>query len=284
MTLRMAIVIFLWLVAAAARAACPGSGEINALLGDLRSARPSAGLPSVQTMDDARCAQAAVVRSLSQSLGPVVGYKAGLTNPAMQKRLGVDEPVSGVLLQKMLLPAGSTFDVKTAARPLFEADFIVEVKDGAALARARSLQEAAESLSAVVPFIELPDLMLDPSVKLTGPGLVAINAGARYGVLGERIPMQATPEFIESLARMTVVLMEDDRELGRGPGSAIMDNPLNAAMWLARDLARNGTELKAGDLLSLGSFLPASPPKPGTRGTARYLGLPGDPSVSVHFK
>jgi hypothetical protein len=30
--------------------------------------------------------------------GPVVGYKAGLTNPAMQKRFGVDHPVRGVML------------------------------------------------------------------------------------------------------------------------------------------------------------------------------------------
>jgi 2-keto-4-pentenoate hydratase len=83
---------------------------------------------------------------------------------------------------------------------------------------------------------------------------------------------------------MTVVLLEDGRELARGPGSAIMENPLNSAMWLARDLAKAGIELEPGDVLSLGSFLPAQPPKAGTKGTARYVGLPGDPAVSVTFK
>jgi 2-keto-4-pentenoate hydratase len=103
-------------------------------------------------------------------------------------------------------------------------------------------------------------------------------------VTGTPIPVQDSAAFVESLATMTVVLLEDGRELAKGPGSAIMDNPLNAAMWLARDLERNGIRLKAGDVLSLGSFLPAQPPKPGTTGAVRYIGLPGDPAVTVRFK
>ena len=55
-------------------------------------------------------------------------------------------------------------------------------------------------------------------------------------------------------------------------------------MWIAQDLDRSGTRLKAGDLLSLGTFLPPQAPKPGTTATVRYLGLAGDPSVSVSFK
>jgi 2-keto-4-pentenoate hydratase len=63
-----------------------------------------------------------------------------------------------------------------------------------------------------------------------------------------------------------------------------MGHPLNSAMWIAQDLERSGMRLKAGDLLSLGTFLPFQPPKAGTTATVRYLGLPGDPSVSVSFK
>jgi 2-keto-4-pentenoate hydratase len=273
----------LMLAAGAARAACPDAAELAAFMQDFEGARASRGLPSVQTMDDAHCARAALVQLMLPSLGPVVGYKAGLTNPAMQKRLGVSEPVSGVLLKRMLLPDGSGFPVRSAARPLYEADFLMVVRDDG-LARARSLQEAARSIAYVVPFIELPDLMLDPSVKLTGPGLVAVNAGARAGVMGTPIPMQEDDAFVASLATMTVVIYEDGRELARGPGSAIMEHPLNSAMWLARDLARRGIALKPGDLLSLGSFLPAQPPKPGTTGTVRFLGLPGDPTVTVRLE
>jgi 2-keto-4-pentenoate hydratase len=157
------------------------------------------------------------------------------------------------------------------------------VKDDG-LARATSLRQAAESISHIVPFIELPDLMVDPAATLTGPVIVAIDVGARLGVMGDPIPMQTEDAFIDALASMTVTLSEDGVELQRGPGAAIMDNPLNSAMWLARDLEKAGIRLKPGDLLSLGSFLPPKPPKPGTRATVKYLGLPGDPEVSVSFR
>jgi 2-keto-4-pentenoate hydratase len=64
---------------------------------------------------------------------------------------------------------------------------------------------------------------------------------------------------------------------------AILGHPLNAVLWLARDLEKSGTRLKAGDLLSLGSFTTPMPPKPGLAVTVRYEGLPGNPQVSVRF-
>jgi 2-oxo-hept-3-ene-1,7-dioate hydratase len=48
-------------------------------------------------------------------------------------------------------------------------------------------------------------------------------------------------------------------------------------------LKQSGITLKKGDLLSLGSLIPAQPTKPGMRVRIDYIGLPGDPSVSVAF-
>jgi 2-keto-4-pentenoate hydratase len=59
---------------------------------------------------------------------------------------------------------------------------------------------------------------------------------------------------------------------------------LNAVLWLVRDLARAGIKLKSGDVLSLGSFTAPMPARPGLAVTVRYLGLPGDPTVSVRFR
>jgi 2-keto-4-pentenoate hydratase len=277
-------ILFTTVLAAGVHAACPDDVQVAAFVADYRDLQVSKGFGAGLSMQDAQCAQAKVVRRLSESLGPVVGYKAGLTNPAIQARFGVDHPLRGTLLRDMLVKSGAQLPAKFGARPLWEADFIVEVKDPDGLLRARTLREAAEALSYAVPFMELPDLMVDPAEKVDGPVLVAIDMGARMGALGERIPMQTDDAFIEALASMTVVLLEDGRELARGPGSAIMGHPLNSAMWIAQDLERTGMRLKAGDLLSLGTFLPFQPPKPGTTATVRYLGLPGDPSVSVSFK
>jgi 2-keto-4-pentenoate hydratase len=40
---------------------------------------------------------------------------------------------------------------------------------------------------------------------------------------------------------------------------------------------------KKGDLLSLGGFLPPVPSQSGMNIQLQYLGLPGDPAVSVEF-
>jgi 2-keto-4-pentenoate hydratase len=72
--------------------------------------------------------------------------------------------------------------------------------------------------------------------------------------------------------------------LAEGTGSATLGNPLNAVIWLIEDLARTGRKLSAGDLISVGSFTPVTPPKPGQTVVVRYEGLAGTPKVSVKFE
>jgi 2-keto-4-pentenoate hydratase len=167
------------------------------------------------------------------------------------------------------------------ALPRYEADFLIVVKD-AGLAEATTPLAALAHIKAVVPFIELPDIMI---AAPTGAGLVATNAAFRGGVKGTPIPVEADAKFVDMLADMVVVIREDltGQEIGRAKGDVLMGNLLNAAIWLAKALRDAGMELKPGDLLSLGGFKGAAPTRAGTRITLRYLGLPGDPAVSVQF-
>jgi 2-keto-4-pentenoate hydratase len=214
----------------------------------------------------------------------IVGYKAGLTNKEVQARFGVVSPVRGVLLEKMLLADGAGVPADYGARPVFEADLLVVVKD-AAIHQARTHLEVLRSLSLVIPFIELLDLVVAEGEKLSAPLIVALNVGARFGVVGKGIPVQATPEFAEALAAMRVVVTDQGgKELASGKGAAILDHPLNAVLWLVQDLEKSRIRLEPGDRLSLGSFTQPLPPRPGLAVTVRYEGLPGDPAVSVRFK
>jgi len=133
--------------------------------------------------------------------------------------------------------------------------------------------------------IELPDLMVADPSTLGGPMLAMVNVGARAGVVGKAIPVKATQELADAFASMTVSLTDGNGVvLDSGKGNATLGNPLNAAIWLARDLAADHMPLKRGDLLSLGSFTKLLPPRPGLAVKATYEGLPGKPGVSVRFR
>ena len=238
---------------------------------------------------DAACTRARFQALLGEKLGKPVGYKAGLTNPAVQKRFGTDQPVWGALYADMLLPDGSTVNAAFGTRPLFEADMLVRVRSSS-INNAKTPMQVLAAIDQVIPFIELPDLMVQTPAQLNGAGLAAINVGARLGVAGTPLPVPQTRAeryaLLEALRNMEVVLSDDasGTPLGNGKGSDILGHPLNAVVWLAGALAQDGRALQPGDLVSLGSFSPLLSPKPGQAVSVHYNGLPGVVTVGVKFR
>ena len=252
------------------------------LADNFKAMQPTSGLSKEMTMEEASRIRDGLVAELSASQGKVVGYKAGLTNPAVQKRFGTTSPVRGVLLEKMLLDDGAVVPVKFGAIPFFEADLVVVVKDEG-INQAKTPADVMKHVASIRPFIELPDLVTAKDQPLTAAVITAFNVGARLGVLGK--PIAPAPEMVDALGKMSVVMRDQDgKELARVPGAAILGHPLNAVVWLADDVAKSGGKLRAGDILSLGSFTPPNFQKAGMTVTVTYEGLPGNPSVSVRFK
>jgi 2-keto-4-pentenoate hydratase len=280
----LAAVLATALAVAAAHAGCLSDAEVSALLDSYNKRQPAPN-PEGLSAADAECTRDKFNRLLQAQMGPPVGYKAGLTNPAVQKRFESDAPVWGILYAPMLLKSGAVVDAAFGARPLFEADMLVRVSDES-INRATTPEEVLRAIDQVIPFIELPDLMVQTPAppKLNGAGITAINVGARLGVLGTPIAVQATPEFSNALRDMVAIVKGDGVELDRGKGSDVLGHPLNAVVWLAKDMARSGRSMKKGDLISLGSFSKLTPPKPGLRVEVVYEGLPGNPSVTVAFR
>lgn len=267
-----------------ADAFCPSRERVNTILRFMEAREPMRGLRTDLSMADGECGRHRLVERIEASDNRIVGYKAGLTSRAAQERFGVAGPVRGVLLEKMMLEDGAEVPFDFGARPMFEPDLLVVVKD-AAIHQAKTHLDVLRSLSLVIPFIELPDLLVAEGEKLSAPLIVSLNVGARLGVVGKGVPVRATPEFAAALAAMRVVATDQKgRELASGKGAAILDHPLNAVLWLVRDLEQSRIRLKPGDRLSLGSFTAPLTPRPGLTVTVRYEGFPGNPAVSVRFK
>jgi 2-keto-4-pentenoate hydratase len=266
--------------------ACLSDVQVSAMVDAINTKTPAATPEGLSDADGA-CTRAKVNNLLALRYGKVVGYKAGLTNPAVQKRFNATEPVWGKLYDGMLLDNGARVEAAFGARPLFEADLLVRVKS-AAINQAATPADVLAAIDQIIPFMELPDLVVQAPPKLNGAAVSAINVGARLGVVGTPIAVPVTRgerfAMLDALRDMTVVLADGTAELGRGKGSDILEHPLNAVVWLAKALAREGIAMEPGDLISLGSFSPLVPPKPGQKATVTYFGLPGAQPVSVTFK
>jgi len=270
------------LTALPALAACPEAAEVDRFAADWKAKKATKGMP-VETMADGTCARDKFVEAIGKGK-KVVGYKAGLTAKAVQERFKANAPVSGILLDDMILKNGAKIPAAYGARPVFEADMLLVVKDEG-INSAKTPEEAMAHISAMQPFIELPDLMLAQGEKLEGAQLLGINVAARLGVAGAPVALPSTAESVKALQDVKITMTDDKGAvLAENTGAATLGNPLNAVTWLVSDLAASGRKLKAGDVISVGSFSPLLPPKAGSTVTVRYDGLPGNPKVSVTFE
>ncbi len=281
-------VAFATTFSAQARSQCLSDAQVAEMAGHYFAKTPVPNLPNPPDAD-AACTRTKFQARLGERLGKAVGYKAGLTNPAVQKRFATNQPVWGMLYADMLLPGGSTVSAAFGTRPLFEADMLVRVRSSD-INHAKTPLQVLATIDQVIAFIELPDLLVQTPAQLNGAGLSAINVGARLGVVGTPLPVPRTRAeryaLLDALRDMEVVLSDDasGTALGRGKGSDILGHPLNAVVWLAGALAQEGKALQPGDLVSLGSFSPLLPPKAGQAVTVHYHGLPGAAPVRVQFE
>ena len=93
--------------------------------------------------------------------------------------------------------------------------------------------DVLEAVDQIIPFIELPDLMVQAPPRLNGAGVSAINVGARLGVAGSPLAVPAYRAeryaLLQALAEMSVSLTDGTgARLGGGKGSDILGHPLRA--------------------------------------------------------
>ncbi|MCA3286413.1 MAG: fumarylacetoacetate hydrolase [Roseomonas sp.] len=271
-------------LATAAKAACPDDAAIARFAGQVlqrQSPTPFAALSPA----DGRCVQEKLVAIFAQSFGDIVGFKLGLTNPAIQQRFGIDHPIRGAIFHATLrASSGAEIEARFAAVPVLEADMLMRIGMGGVEAALNDHAALIRHIDQVIPFIELPDLVYAPEHRPILGDLLAVNVGARLGVVGKPIAVTPSADFIAALGRMSISLHQDGREVSRAPGAAVLGHPLNALAWIARDLARDGRPLRAGDVVSLGSFSPPQPVVAGQAWVARYEGLGEAQEVLVRFK
>ncbi len=189
------------LLVAPAFGACLSDAEVAAMVAAY-TARTAAANPEGLSAADGECSRAKLLQLLEAQHGKPVGYKAGLTNPAVQKRFNHDTPVWGALYASMLLADGAVVDAAFGARPLFEADLLVRISDDA-VNRAKTPEDVLQAIDQGIPFIELPDLV----VVVRGDG-AELDRGKGSDVFGQSLA--AVAWLAQDMAREGRALKKGD--------------------------------------------------------------------------
>lgn len=207
------------------------------------------------TMDDAYAVQAALVERKKTAGRHKIGWKIGLTSRAMQDALKIDTPDSGVLLDDMAFPNGSTIPAGRFIQPRIEAEIAFVMK--APLAGAHCTREdVLAATDYVTPSLEILDtrvLRADPD---TGKARIitdtisdnAANAGV---VLGDA--QHATDTF--DLRWVPAIVSRNGIVEETGLGAGVLNDPVTSVLWLARRMAEYGQTIDAGDIVFSGSFV-----------------------------
>ncbi|MFD8000469.1 2-keto-4-pentenoate hydratase [Streptomyces mirabilis] len=204
----------------------------------------------------------------------IVGRKIGLTSPAVQRQLGVDQPDFGALLSDMAVPDGGVVPAGRLLQPKIEAEVALVL--GTDLPHAETtVADVLRAVDFALPALEIVDSRI-AGWDITIVDTVADNASSGLFVLGGA-PVPLTNVDLRSV-RMT--LTRNGEKVSEGSGSNCLGGPLNAAVWLASTLAAMGDPLRAGDVVLTGALGPMVPAAPGDAFETHISGLG---SVRVGF-
>ncbi len=207
----------------------------------------------------------------------IVGRKIGLTNPAIQQQLGVDEPDYGALWRSSFHEAaGGRAEIAAAdfLQPRLEGE--VAFRFGRALmGGAVTAEDVLAATDACALAVEIVDSRIaDWRIKLVDT--IADNASYGGFVVG---PWDAALVRADMPA-LAMQARKNGELAAEGLGAAVLGHPANSAAWLVNKLGEFGVGLDAGDIVISGAITRMLPAAAGDTFT---FSLSGQPDLTVAF-
>ncbi len=194
-----------------------------------------------------------------------VGWKVAQTSEGTRRQFGFPEPIFGCLMEEGLRRSGHSYGRDELIRPGCEPEVCVRL--GAPLSGGADAAAARRAIDALHPAFEVIELRGDIAAQ---KGLaIADNVAQKGVVLGGPVPLADGLD----LAAMECRVLMNGGEAARGRGDAVLGDPVNSVVWLARKLAEFGLSLRAGDLIMTGSITRMFPLAPGDRARAEFEGI-----------
>jgi 2-keto-4-pentenoate hydratase len=204
--------------------------------------------------EEAYAIQDAFVALRAQQLGAIVGYKIALSSAEMQRFVGVDTPMAGMILESTVHRTPARMRAEQYGNPIVEFEIGVEIAQDLPAADAPYTRErVAGAVGAIMPAIELADdRKADYSRLARHPlDLIADNTWNEGAVLGFALKEWQQIDLPAARGRATI----NGRLVGEGSGAAAMGHPLEAVAWIANHLASLGRGLLRKDFVITGSMI-----------------------------
>ena len=249
----------------------PGTTEALNRLSEARARRrpctPVRDLLPEGDLDAAYAVQSDWVARQMVAGARIVGRKVGLTNPVVQKQLGVDQPDFGFLLDTMACPADVPIDITRTLQPKIEAE-VAFVLAHDLTAPVIGPADVAAATAHVVAALEIVDSRI-AAWDIDIVDTVADNASSGLFVLGD----QHVKLDDLDLPGCLMTLRRDGQVVSEGSGAACLGDPLTAVAWLAATARNHGRPLRAGEIVLSGALGPMVQVAPGDGFHAEISGL-----------
>ena len=203
--------------------------------------------------------------------GRVIGRKLGLTSLAMQELLGITGPISGVLLDDMIVEESDQIRYdQLPAQGRRRCAPLGSDLSGPGVSTAQALA----AIDGVLAAIEIGDSRIaDWRLKLVDS--VADNASAARLVLGGGYPVSGL-----DLRLVGMLFYRNGVPIDSGAGAAALGHPARCVAWLANKLSAQESGLRRGDIVLSGGLHRMVPVRPGDVFRAEFAHLG---AVSAHF-
>ncbi|MFP3643039.1 2-keto-4-pentenoate hydratase [Paraburkholderia sp. SIMBA_054] len=258
-----------------------GAGNIEALAAELRDCfktgltiAPLRTRTSSDDVDTAYAIQDTNTRFYESQGRRLVGRKIGLTSKVVQSQLGVDQPDFGMLFADMAAGEAEPIDVAKLHQPKIEAEVALILGEDLDI-QTPTIADLIRATAYVLPALEIVgSRVANWDIRIFDT--VADNASSGMFVLGG--PARRIDDLDLRALQMTMRREHEGVSTGpnvvsTGSGAACLGHPLNAAVWLAGEVARRGRPLKAGDVVLTGALGPMVPVTAGDTFVAQLSGL-----------
>ncbi len=220
--------------------------------------------------------QALAVRALRAARGEQPrGYKIGFTNRNIWPAYGVFAPIWGPVWDTTLTLCEGDGIVPLAGtcQPRLEPEAVFGLR--AAPVPGASLDALFDAIDWVAPGFEIVQSHLT-DWKFRAADTVADGALHARLLVGQRIAVRdiasSAAGLEHALASASVTLHQDDQQVDQGCGANVLDGPLHALAHFVKELRAcpGAADLKAGDIVTTGTWTDAWPVASGQVWTARF--------------